>query len=49
MGENEMERIADWIDEAVNAARDQDEAAITRIGDQVRELAVAFPIPGAAV
>jgi glycine hydroxymethyltransferase len=49
MGEEEMERIAAWIDEGVDAARREDEAAIVRLADQVRELALGFPIPGIAV
>jgi glycine hydroxymethyltransferase len=49
MGAPEIERIAAWIDEGVDAARREDEAAIARIADQVRELALAFPIPGVAV
>jgi glycine hydroxymethyltransferase len=49
MREDEMERIAAWIDESVDAARREDEATIARIADQVRELALGFPIPGAAV
>ena len=49
MGAPEIERIAAWIDEGVDAARREDEAAIARIADQVRELAIAFPIPGVAV
>ena len=49
MGKSEMARIAAWIDEGVDAARREDEATIARIADQVRELALGFPIPGAAV
>jgi glycine hydroxymethyltransferase len=49
MGKSEMARIAAWIDEGVDAARREDEATIARIADQVRELAVSFPIPGTAV
>jgi glycine hydroxymethyltransferase len=49
MGKAEMEQIAAWIDEGVDAARREDEAAIARISDQVRELARGFPIPGVAV
>ena len=49
MGETEMEQVAAWIDEGVNAARREDEAAIARIGDEVGELALGFPIPGVAV
>src|SRR3954453_8795473 len=45
MGEAEMELIARWIDEGVEAARTEDEAAIERVAGEVRELAAAFPIP----
>ena len=47
MGEKEMERIASWIDEGIDAARREDEATIERIAEDVRELALGFPIPGA--
>ena len=49
MTENEMRLIARWIDEGVTAAGQGDEATIERIGAEVRELAAAFPIPGAGV
>ena len=49
MGENEMDRIASWIDEGIDAARREDEATIERIAEDVRELALGFPIPGAVV
>jgi glycine hydroxymethyltransferase len=49
MGDNEMERIASWIDEGIDAARREDEATIERIAEDVRELALSFPIPGAVV
>ena len=49
MRASEMARIAAWIDEGVDAARRQDEVTIARIADEVRELALGFPIPGAAV
>jgi glycine hydroxymethyltransferase len=45
MGEREMELIAGWIDQGVEAARSEDEATIERIAGEVRELAAAFPIP----
>jgi glycine hydroxymethyltransferase len=45
--EPEMHRIARWIDEGVEAAKRGDESTIERIGAEVLELAVAFPIPGA--
>jgi glycine hydroxymethyltransferase len=43
MTEREMELIAGWIDAGVEAARRDDDAALERIGDEVRELAAAFP------
>jgi glycine/serine hydroxymethyltransferase len=49
MGEAEMERIAQWIDEGVSASARDEEATIERIADEVREVASAFPIPGARV
>ena len=49
MGEPEMELIAGWIDDGVQAAGRDDEPAIERLAAQVQELAVAFPIPGAPV
>ena len=47
MTESEMELIARWIDEGVEAVRREDEGEIERIGREVRELAAAFPIPTA--
>jgi glycine hydroxymethyltransferase len=49
MGPSEMEAIARWIDEGVDAAGREDEATIGRIAGEVRELCAAFPIPGARV
>jgi glycine hydroxymethyltransferase len=49
MTETEMEAIARWIDEGVDAARQKDEATIERIADEVQKLTRAFPIPGARV
>jgi glycine hydroxymethyltransferase len=49
MGEKEMERIASWIEEGIDAAKREDEATIERIAADVRELALGFPIPGAVV
>src|SRR6266540_3114458 len=49
MTETEMESIARWTDEGVDAARDGDEATIERIAAEVLELTAAFPIPGAQV
>jgi glycine hydroxymethyltransferase len=49
MHKAEMEQIAAWIEEGVTAARRGDETAIARIGGEVRELALGFPIPGMTV
>src|ERR671934_168869 len=49
MTEREMGLIARWIDEGVDAAGRGEEATIERIAAEVRELAAAFPIPGARV
>jgi glycine hydroxymethyltransferase len=49
MREPEMALLAGWIDEGVQAAGRGDETAITRIGEEVRALTAAFPIPGAVL
>src|SRR5687767_7336128 len=49
MGENEMDRIVNWIDDGIDAAKREDEATVERIAEEVRELALEFPIPGAVV
>jgi glycine hydroxymethyltransferase len=43
--EPEMDLLARWIDEGVEAARAGSEAALERIGARVRELAAGFPLP----
>jgi glycine hydroxymethyltransferase len=45
----EMERIAGWIDEVVDAVRDKREETIAALAEDVREFARGFPIPGAPV
>ena len=42
----DMERVAAWIDAAVEATKGGDEEAVTRVGDEVREFAAGFPMPG---
>ncbi len=44
MGETEMARIADWMNEVASAVTD--EGVQERIAGQVRELCQAFPAPG---
>jgi glycine hydroxymethyltransferase len=46
MKEPEMETIAAWIDAGVDAAKREDDEALARLGAEVRELALQFPIPG---
>lgn len=48
MGPDEMTRIAAWIDEGVDAARDGDESTLERIAKEVEELVASFPAPGIA-
>jgi glycine hydroxymethyltransferase len=49
MGETEMQLIAGWIDDGIQAAKREDEAAIERLAGRVQELARRFPIPGVPV
>ncbi|HEX6920853.1 MAG TPA: serine hydroxymethyltransferase, partial [Actinomycetes bacterium] len=42
----DMGRIAGWIDQAVEAERAGDEAAIEKLAAEVHEFARAFPMPG---
>ena len=44
MGEEEMRRIAAWMDEIIAAPEDEERAA--RVREEVRELCQAFPAPG---
>ena len=45
LGVEHMSDLARWIDEGIEAARRDDEAALERIRGKVRELALAFPPP----
>jgi glycine hydroxymethyltransferase len=47
MGEDEMRRIAAWMDEVIAAPADEDLAA--RVRNEVREMCRAFPPPGVPV
>ena len=42
----EMKRIADWLDRGVQAAKNEDGAALDKIFAEVRELTGKFPAPG---
>jgi len=46
MGPAEMDLIARWMDEGVQAAKATDESALQRIFGEVRELTAKFPPPG---
>jgi glycine hydroxymethyltransferase len=46
MGPDQMREIARWMDEGVEAAKSEDEAAIERIFGEVKELTQNFPAPG---
>ena len=44
MKENEMKQIAEWIDIAV--AHHEDEKTLNKLSEEIREFALAFPLPG---
>lgn len=47
MGKPEMKRLAAWMDEIVSAPAD--EARITRVAAEIKELCASFPAPGILV
>ena len=48
MATADMDRVAGWIDAVVAAETAGDEAAVEKVGAEVREFAARFPMPGAA-
>ncbi|MGZ4616453.1 MAG: serine hydroxymethyltransferase [Actinomycetes bacterium] len=46
MGPTEMDRVAGWIDQVVEAERVGDEAGVEKVAAEVHEFARAFPMPG---
>jgi glycine hydroxymethyltransferase len=46
LGPDQMHQIAAWIDQAVKAAGDGDEAVLAQIAGEVRELTAHYPMPG---
>ena len=44
MKETEMEKLGDWINEAISNA--EDEAALAKIAGEVKAMCVQFPAPG---
>jgi glycine hydroxymethyltransferase len=47
MGRDEMRKLADWMDQVVQAP--DDEAVIVRVAAEVEELCASFPPPGIVV
>ena len=43
---SDMPHIAAWMDDTVTAAIKEDEATLDRIAAEVREFALAYPMPG---
>ncbi|MFC0116147.1 serine hydroxymethyltransferase [Kibdelosporangium aridum] len=46
LGTEQMVKVAEWIDQVVQAENAGDEATIERIAGEVRELLAAYPMPG---
>ena len=46
MDPGDMDRIAGWIDAVVSAESAGDEAAVEKVGAEVREFTRGFPVPG---
>jgi len=46
MSTGDMARIADWINQVVDAERAGDEASVEKVGAAVRDFARGFPMPG---
>src|SRR4051794_20818496 len=46
MGPQDMDRVAGWIDAVVAAEAAGDEAAVEKVGAEVREFTAGFPVPG---
>ena len=44
MKQQEMEKIADWIDRTISAT--EDEKVLAEIKEEVKELCLKFPVPG---
>jgi glycine hydroxymethyltransferase len=46
MTPDDMDRIAGWIEQVVEAEKAGDEAAVEKVADEVHEFARSFPMPG---
>jgi glycine hydroxymethyltransferase len=49
MGKDVMVRLAEWIDRATQAARDGDEAGLSKIAGEVKDVCARYPAPGIRV
>lgn len=46
MTEADMPKIAQWMDEAISAARDDQDAVLNQIAGQISDFCASYPIPG---
>jgi glycine hydroxymethyltransferase len=46
LGVEQMAKVAEWIDQTVQAANNDDEASIERIAGEIKELLAGYPMPG---
>jgi glycine hydroxymethyltransferase len=46
MGPLDMDRVAAWIEQVVEAEKAGDEAAVEKVAAEVHEFARGFPMPG---
>jgi glycine hydroxymethyltransferase len=46
LGVEQMPKVAEWIDQTVTAANNDDEATIERIAGEIRDLLGNYPMPG---
>jgi glycine hydroxymethyltransferase len=46
LGVEQMPKVAEWIDQTVQAANNDDEATIERIAGEIKELLAGYPMPG---
>ncbi len=46
MTEDDMARVAEWIDRAIGAAKAEKDAELDAIAAEIREFCASYPIPG---
>jgi glycine hydroxymethyltransferase len=49
MGPDDMDRVAAWIEQVVEAEKAGDEAAVEKVSAEVHDFARGFPMPGLTV